>query len=449
MRSLALLDRASRLAERHLKRYGQAAPASTTYKIPDLLPHPVTWAEDVLGVHLDPWQQELVTSSAISMIAACARQVGKALALNTPLPTPSGWTTMGDVQPGDWLLDETGSPCRVMAVSAVQHRRECYEVAFTDGSVITADADHRWYVEPANNLTRGKGAACGSRGGRRAGVRTTRQLLDDLHVPGSRPGSKSNVWAVPVAEPLDLPVLDLPIQPYVLGVWLGDGNSHSANITVGKQDWDETLALLRAEGVVLAERCSQGRTGSVLMDPQVKLPGYARGYATAREYARARSCAMAGGPPMQMADKPATMYSRLKAMGLIGAKHVPPVYLRASIEQRTALLQGLLDSDGCIGRNGIIEFTNTREDLIKGVYELVASLGLKPICRQSRAMIYGRDIGPKWRITFTAYADQPVFRLKRQRCRRDWKECESMLAMSFPIAQGMPSSGGGSGEHWK
>lgn len=80
-RALALLDRVDRLAAHHLKRYGQAAPASITYKIPALLPHPVAWAEDVLGVHLDPWQQELVTSTAISMIAACARQVGKTEAI--------------------------------------------------------------------------------------------------------------------------------------------------------------------------------------------------------------------------------------------------------------------------------------------------------------------------------------------------------------------------------
>ena len=79
------------------------------------------------------------------MIIVAARPgVGKALALDTPLPTPHGWTTMGDVAVGDVLLDADGQPTRVVAATDVMLDRLCYEVEFSDGTVIVADAEHQW-----------------------------------------------------------------------------------------------------------------------------------------------------------------------------------------------------------------------------------------------------------------------------------------------------------------
>ena len=79
------------------------------------------------------------------MIVVAARPaVGKALALDTPLPTPDGWTTMGDVRVGDYLIDANGKPTQVVAATGVLHGRPCYEVEFSDGSVIIADENHQW-----------------------------------------------------------------------------------------------------------------------------------------------------------------------------------------------------------------------------------------------------------------------------------------------------------------
>jgi replicative DNA helicase len=79
------------------------------------------------------------------MIVVAARPaVGKALALDTPLPTPDGWTTMGEVGVGDYLIDSVGKPTRVVAATGVLHGRPCYEVEFSDGSVIIADENHQW-----------------------------------------------------------------------------------------------------------------------------------------------------------------------------------------------------------------------------------------------------------------------------------------------------------------
>jgi replicative DNA helicase len=79
------------------------------------------------------------------MIVIAARPaVGKALALDTPLPTPTGWTTMGEVRVGDHLMGADGKPTRVVAATEVMHGRPCYELEFDDGEVIIADENHQW-----------------------------------------------------------------------------------------------------------------------------------------------------------------------------------------------------------------------------------------------------------------------------------------------------------------
>jgi replicative DNA helicase len=88
------------------------------------------------------------------MIVIAARPaVGKALALDTPLPTPEGWTTMGEVRVGDLLLDAQGSPTRVVAATDVMTDRPCFEVEFSDGTVIVADAEHQWAIEGGQIVT--------------------------------------------------------------------------------------------------------------------------------------------------------------------------------------------------------------------------------------------------------------------------------------------------------
>jgi replicative DNA helicase len=125
------------------------------------------------------------------MIIIAARPgIGKALALDTPLPTPTGWTTMGTVKVGEHLLDAAGRPTRVVAATEVMHDRPCYEVEFSDGTIIIADAEHQWLTETA--------------------VRTTSQLA----------ATPSVDHQVANARPLDLPDRELPLPPYTLGTRL-------------------------------------------------------------------------------------------------------------------------------------------------------------------------------------------------------------------------------------
>jgi replicative DNA helicase len=139
---------------------------------------------------------------------------GKALALTTPIPTPTGWTTMGELEVGHQVLDATGRPASVTYATPVMLGRPCYEVLFDDGSRLVADADHQWFVH----------RDAGHRSLRR--VVTTRQMIDEgvrLHRDG-RPN-----WFVPVTKPLDLPAADLPVEPYDIGRRLAGGGPAEAS----------------------------------------------------------------------------------------------------------------------------------------------------------------------------------------------------------------------------
>ena len=334
------------------------------------------------------------------------------LALDTPIATPSGWTTMGQIAPGDYVFDEHGRPVWVEGVSDVFTGRDCYELEFDDGSKIVADAEHRWITSTlasrksykrstAHGLARdayAKSRLVREYGGtlaeaaevagvavrtahrweqtgggskQRDDVRTTAEIAASLTV--ERGDQTKNNHAIDNPAPLVLPEARLPIDPYTLGAWLGDGTSAGAELTCAD---DEIPAHIRFAGY------------------DVKLQPWTSG----------------GGCPVwgiRGLRKP------LREAGLLGHKHVPAQYLRASEGQRRALLAGLMDTDGHSHSGGICEFTNTNRNLADGVAELLRSLGIKARVTEGRATLDGRDCGPKYRVHFTP--DQPVFRLARKR----------------------------------
>jgi len=141
------------------------------------------------------------------MIVIAARPaVGKALALDTPLPTPFGWTTMGLVRPGDLLLGADGKPTRVVAATEVMRGRPCFQVEFSDGEVIVADEQHQWVTWTSH-----------AAGFVPPQVVTTGEMAAALR--GCAPGGRSR-FAVAVPRPLELPEADLLVPPYLLGAAL-------------------------------------------------------------------------------------------------------------------------------------------------------------------------------------------------------------------------------------
>lgn len=94
-----------------------------------------------------PFQRQIADDMHPNMDVIKPSQVGLALSVDTLVPTPTGWTTMGDLEVGDLVYDEQGRPTRVEYVSPIYIDHTCYEVEFDTGEVIVADAGHKWYVE--------------------------------------------------------------------------------------------------------------------------------------------------------------------------------------------------------------------------------------------------------------------------------------------------------------
>ena len=305
-----------------------------------------------------------------------ARLEGKALALDTPIPTPSGWRTMGDLELGDVVFDETGAPTTVVAATPPMIGRPCREVIFSDGTRVVADAAHQWVTMDKNGRRRGR---------ERVEVRTTDEIARTIRVDGEMNHH------VPLAGPVQYPArIDLPIEPYTLGAWLGDGTTTAAAITSVD---DEILEQISGEGYPVRRLAYAPHLYSI------GATGRTRDVTTGRY------------------ERNGTLSSQLRNLGMREGKYVPRPYLEASVEQRTAFLQGLMDTDGYVDDvAGRCEFTSVNEGLADGVVELAASLGFRPIKTEGRATLNGIDKGPKYRVKFTPH--RPVFRLSRKLARQ-------------------------------
>ncbi|WP_336604101.1 replicative DNA helicase [Rothia nasimurium] len=162
------------------------------------------------------------------MIVIAARPaMGKALALDTPIPTPTGWTTMGDIRVGDTVLGADGHPTTVTNATDVMTGRPCFKVIFDDGTEIIADAEHQWLTETRASRRARSSALAGSGGGRvrtsvGAQVRTTAEIRETVRCATA--DRRAN-HSIANARALQLPEADLLVAPYTLGIWLGDDST--------------------------------------------------------------------------------------------------------------------------------------------------------------------------------------------------------------------------------
>lgn len=260
----------------------------------------------------------------------------KGLDVRTPLATPTGWTTMGEVRPGDFVLGANGHPVRVTVKSEVKQMR-CYRVKFDDGTDVICDEEHLWETttgDPRKKVTSVKGVqeiAARLRGG--AGGRGQRDQR------------------VRMPDPIEFPEADLPIDPYVLGVWIGDGRATSGIYT---KDDGNIANLIRARGGVVHERPSANRTTDWRIEGLTTL---------------------------------------LRESHLLGDKHVPAMYMRASAEQRADLIRGLMDTDGTWNkkRNQAV-FSSVDKALATQVRELLLLAGERPAQFAVDTHGFGKDV---------------------------------------------------------
>lgn len=367
------------------------------------------------------------------MIVIAARPgVGKALALDTPIATPAGWTTMGEVRVGEQVIGSDGRPTTVVAATEVLSGRPCYEVHFSDGSVLVADAQHQWLTDTrASRRSREFSAE----------VRTTEEIARTVRC--ATKDARLN-HSVTNAAPLQLPAADLPIGPYTLGVWLGDGTSEKAHYTSADP---EIAVYIEAEGLVVVPTAVDrryalrlpGRSGLVERPcpmcgrpftprtSQVRTCGKACGgkLRAAGGVGLQASCPDCGGPSSGFAqcqdcrNEHGTVQARLRTLGVLRNKHIPARYLRASERQRRDLLAGLLDTDGTVTPNGCVQFAVTSRRLAENARELVASLGHR--VAMSTRRVAGRSEASSTCYTLTFTTDDEVFRLERKKLlHKEW-----------------------------
>lgn len=270
---------------------------------------------------------------------------------------------MGTLVKGDKVFDENGEPCNVTEVHVVRKNRKCYRVVFSDGAEIIADAEHLWYTETrADRIKKRTGT-----------VKTTEEILQTLKAEG-----RFNNHSVPLHDGVRGKPAKFDLDPYVLGCWLGDGSSAEARFYCHDNDY-EVVQLMEAAGA----------------------------YMRRLEYVSEDKC------PTYLIETSGCVGFRnaLARHGLIGNKRIPEALLLGSYEQKLALLQGLMDTDGtCSKQTGVCEITLVNKHLSDDVMQLLWLLGLKPT--QSIKSVKGKDY---YRITFTAYRDaMPIFRLTRK-----------------------------------
>lgn len=319
-----------------------------------------------------------------------SRNAGKALSLDTPIPTPNGYTTMGELKVGDMVFNENGEPTKVIYVSDIFYNHKCYEVEFEDGEKIIADSEHLWDVQtknyrnrleynPKTNRKRAHFDELDEYGFK---TKTTEELSKDYFHPRKDGKGNEYKYRVPKAKPLQYSEQELLIDPYMLGVWLGDGGSNEVRITCDDLDIDNMCQNIN--------KC---------------------GYST-KVYHNKNRCSSIGININRHRTKNSFMDS-LKELNLIGNKHIPKIYLESSIEQRLSLLQGLMDTDGSCDKLGRCEFSQKSYSFIEQFCELLNSLSIKHHISKKEVMCNNKKC-IAYRVYFCVDKTFPCFRLKRK-----------------------------------
>lgn len=329
-------------------------------------------------------QKEILQNMGRFSIIASGKRLGKDLDITTPIMTTEGFKNLSDIVVGDFVFSEIGKPVRVLYKSEIFTKRNCYRVVLSDGTELVAGETHDWVVEDfkyRKNTVRAKNSSS------KMLKMTTKELAKNLFY--NQGGQRHHNLSIPVTAPLEFEKVDLPIDPYFLGLWLGDGTSRTASITTADEEIVKYIYSFAAEhGKSI--RTTRG-SGSLCNTYHIRGDG-------------------------SQASRDSSVQATLRSIGVLKNKHIPDAFKRSSVNQRLELLRGLMDSDGYVDTTGSCEFTSTKKKLADDVLELLLSLGVKPVMYTGDAKLYGVVVSKKYRIHFTTSLS--VFRLTRKNNRQ-------------------------------
>lgn len=299
---------------------------------------------------------------------------GKAQSLDSLVLTPHGWVTMGSLKVGDQIITPKGGVTNITGVFP-QGLKNMYKVTFADGRSTESCNEHLWKVW----LPKGKG-------------NPRVWSVENLEYIQKRKLNKNIKLYVPLIENVWNETIDLPMNPYVLGVLLGDGGISQA-----------TIKLTSADDSIV-ELCNQQLTP---------------GYAFTPEGFLGMNYALTGSRALKEKPKYINILKQLNLMGhKSNTKFIPAIYKNASCEQRLQLIRGLMDTDGTVGKTGNVSFTSTSYQLALDLQYLIRSIGgiatIRP--RQRNQVKNGiRKPGlPSYDVSIRYHHPRQLFTLERK-----------------------------------
>lgn len=279
----------------------------------------------------------------------------KGLPLDTPILTKDGFKTMGELKVGDIVYDKNGKYTTVINCSEVHHN-PCMKILFDDKYSIVCDYEHRWEISFLKGYSL---VSC---------VMTTQELYDYVHKLNNSKRRSDLIPKIVSNNALEGERGNLPIDPYVLGVWLGDGHSASGYVTNmydGIFDEIERRGYKVGENVDRTHHCGKAKTRCIF-----------------------------------------GLSKQLKENGLIKNKHIPDIFIiNSSFEQRLDLLRGIMDTDGYYNhvRNRFV-LTTSRLKQAEFCIKILTSLGIKPTLATATGTCSNcknRKLFKRWDVTFS------------------------------------------------
>ncbi len=381
---------------------------------------------------LDPGVQLVTLAGA----AGC----GKAQPLHSKILTPHGWTTMGQVKVGDIIVGSDGLPTKILGVFP-QGKTKNYRVHFSDGTSAECSDQHLWNVK--TQTQRGNTSS-------KWQTKTLTQIIEYLS------GKDRHKLSIPMIEPVEFIKQEVPLDPYVLGVFLGDGNYTQEMISFSSADNEivEKVKLLlpetceiRSKGKydhnICDKRSTLEKSNEVhrynLISPNneiVKIYSVIK-FAKQNSLSYVNLYKVFKGEHKQYKgwrfsskenydndfERKHQVKRALDQLGLRGhysyEKFIPDLYKYNSIETRLKVLQGLMDTDGYVSKSGTgVNYYTTSNQLAKDVQEIVWSLGGKATIQNKQTSFTHKGIKKLGRPSFVVTISMPPnivpFSLKRK-----------------------------------
>jgi hypothetical protein len=319
------------------------------------------------------------------MILAC-RAAAKALKPDELVLTQYGWEKIKNIKVGDRVYGSDGKLCNVTQTTGIQKNLNMYKIKLRDGREIDSCEDHLWKVWDKNLNRKGEK--------NHYSVLSTKDIFENPVYDRidskykKRHGEIKRIieskYFLPLNSPIEYSEKDLPIDPYFLGLWIGDGHSHRPEITTEDEE-------IRDYCYKIAEEWKHKVTVSTKPDNKASSYHITKGRFCKRE------------------DR--TLLDKFIELNLLNNKHIPRIYLESSIEQRLELLRGLMDSDGTASSRHAV-FSNSNKNVVDDFVELSRSLGIYTTIFKKQAKLYGVEKKICYKVSLKT--TQKIFNLERK-----------------------------------